>query len=169
MNFDVFFVLSSFWLLLCTAFVLKSPCWRILHFFKFNKLSTLVIFSCLDLLVFMFFWSYINSNVFVDRALGSRERKIQLFTYFFLYTSRLFVNAYGILYIYSKFGTFNWAIICVFTHIWRTVLLWLVFFFSLSLESAIIPFHIWLPWSMLASVICFISWYHVKIGYLRFY
>jgi NADH:ubiquinone oxidoreductase subunit 4 (subunit M) len=105
-----FFVLSSFLIFLCTAFVWKS---RLLkeYYISLNLISflLLIIFSCLDLLAFYVFFEAILIPMYLLIGLwGSRERKIRAVYLFFFYTLvGSLLMLIGILYIYSKFCTFN--------------------------------------------------------------
>jgi proton-translocating NADH-quinone oxidoreductase chain M len=144
-----FFVLSSFLIFLCTAFVWKS---RLLkeYYISLNLISLLLllIFSCLDLLAFYVFFEAILIPMYLLVGLwGSRERKIRAVYLFFFYTLvGSLLMLIGILYIYSKFGTFSIELLltCTFTfeeQCW----LWLAFFFSFASKVPLFPFHIWLP------------------------
>lgn len=144
-----FFVLSSFLVFICTAFVWKS------HLLKEYYISLslinfllLLIFSCLDLLAFYVFFEAILIPMYLLIGLwGSRERKIRAVYLFFFYTLvGSLLMLVGILYIYSKFGTFNLEFLfaCKLTfeeQCW----LWLAFFFSFASKVPLFPFHIWLP------------------------
>jgi hypothetical protein len=92
------------------------------------------------------------TNVFVDSG-GRVKGKYELFTYFF-HTSRLFVNACGILYIYLNLALLTRAIFAYSLTFEEQCWLWLAFFLF-RFESAIIPFHIWLQAHVDSSRICF--------------
>ena len=144
-----FFVLSSFLIFLCTAFVWKS---RLLkeYYISLNLISflLLIIFSCLDLLAFYVFFEAILIPMYLLIGLwGSRERKIRAVYLFFFYTLvGSLLMLIGILYIYSKFGTFNLELLFAYSLTFEEQCwLWLAFFFSFASKVPLFPFHIWLP------------------------
>lgn len=144
-----FFVLSSFLIFLCTLFVWNTNLLKEYYIsLSIISILLLLIFSCLDLLAFYVFFEAILIPMYLLIGLwGSRERKIRAVYLFFFYTLvGSLLMLVGILYIYSKFGTFNleYLFTCVLTfeeQCW----LWLAFFFSFASKVPLFPFHIWLP------------------------
>ena len=144
-----FFVLSSFLIFLCTVFVWDTPLLKEYNIsFALINFLLLLIFSCLDLLAFYVFFEAILIPMYLLIGLwGSRERKIRAVYLFFFYTLvGSLLMLIGILYIYSKFGTFN------LEYLFTSVLsfeeqcwLFLAFFFSFASKVPLFPFHIWLP------------------------
>jgi proton-translocating NADH-quinone oxidoreductase chain M len=144
-----FFSLSSLLVFLCILFVWNDK------FFKqyainllLIELFLLIIFSVLDLFLFYVFFEAILVPMYLMIGFwGSRERKIRAVYLFFFYTlCGSILMLIGILYIYSKVGTFNleYLMLVEFTKS-EQLFLWLAFFLSFASKIPMFPLHIWLP------------------------
>jgi len=105
-----FFVLSSFLIFLCVLFVWDANLLKeYLISLILIDLFLLLVFSALDLLIFYIFFEAILIPMYLLIGLwGSRERKIRAVYLFFFYTLvGSLLMLVGLLYIYSKAGTFN--------------------------------------------------------------
>lgn len=106
------------------------------------------IFCSLDLVFFYIFFESILIPMFILIGVwGSRQRKIHAAYQLFFYT--LFgslLMLLGILLIYSHIQTTDIRILYITNFSFhRQLILWLSFFFALSVKVPLFPFHIWLP------------------------
>lgn len=145
----LFFVLSSFLVLLCILFI-----WNEKNFKEYAiallsiQLFLLLIFSVLDLFLFYVFFEAILIPMFLLIGIwGSRERKTRASYLFFFYTlCGSIMLLIGILYIYKITGTLNIEYILPFKFSFREQqILWICFFLSFASKIPMFPFHIWLP------------------------
>ncbi len=145
----LFFVLSSFLVLLCILFI-----WNEKNFKEYAiallsiELFLLLIFSVLDLFLFYVFFEAILIPMFLLIGIwGSRERKTRASYLFFFYTlCGSIMLLIGILYIYRITGTLNIEYILPFKFSFKEQqILWICFFLSFASKIPMFPFHIWLP------------------------
>lgn len=144
-----FFFLTTLLTFLCVLYVLEE---ENLKQYLISLLTIefflLIIFSVLDLLLFYVFFEAILIPMYIMIGFyGSRERKIRAVYLFFFYTlvsSVLFLI--GILYIYTKVGSFDIELLSAYRFEGvEEQLLWLAFFLSFASKVPMFPFHIWLP------------------------
>ncbi len=144
-----FLILTNFLNLICHLFLWNDSNYRgnslLLYIVTF---FLVIIFTVLDLLLFYIFFEAILIPMYIMIGLfGSRDRKIRASYLFFFYTlcgSLLFLI--GIIYIYTKVGTFDYSYIAAYKFTFEEELfLWLAFFFSFASKIPMFPFHIWLP------------------------
>jgi len=144
-----FFVLSSFLIFLCVLFVWDANLLKeYLISLILIDLFLLLVFSALDLLIFYIFFEAILIPMYLLIGLwGSRERKIRAVYLFFFYTLvGSLLMLVGLLYIYSKAGTFNLEYLLTYNFTFEEQCwLWLAFFVSFASKVPMFPFHVWLP------------------------
>jgi proton-translocating NADH-quinone oxidoreductase chain M len=144
-----FFSLSSLLIFLCMMFVWNDKLFKEYAItLLFIELFLLIVFSVLDLFLFYVFFEAILVPMYLMIGLwGSRERKIRAVYLFFFYTlCGSILMLIGILYIYSKVGTFNLELLMLteFTES-EQLFLWCAFFLSFASKVPMFPLHIWLP------------------------
>ena len=114
----------------------------------FLDLLLLCVFCTLDILLFYIFFESILIPMYLMIGIwGSRERKIRAVYLFFFYTLLgSLCMLLALLYIYSKFGTFNYEYIYFSKFSCKEQYwLWLAFFLSFASKIPLFPFHVWLP------------------------
>lgn len=144
-----FFFLTSLLIFLCVLYILnENDLKQYLILLLSIELILIIIFSVLDLMLFYIFFEAILIPMFIIIGVyGSRERKVRAVYLFFFYTlCGSLLLLVGVLYIYSKIGSFNLEyLMCYqFTKI-EELLLWFAFFLSFASKIPMFPFHIWLP------------------------
>jgi proton-translocating NADH-quinone oxidoreductase chain M len=144
-----FFFLTSFLIFLCVLYVLnENNLKQYLVLLISIELILLIIFSVLDLMLFYIFFEAILIPMFIIIGVyGSRERKVRAVYLFFFYTlCGSLLLLVGVLYIYSKIGSFNLEyLMCYQFTKTEELLLWFAFFLSFASKIPMFPFHIWLP------------------------
>nr|NP_066417.1 NADH dehydrogenase subunit 4 [Ochromonas danica]AAG18383.1 NADH dehydrogenase subunit 4 [Ochromonas danica] len=144
-----FFFLTSLLIFLCVLYVLnENNLKQYLVLLISIELILLIIFSVLDLMLFYIFFEAILIPMFIIIGVyGSRERKVRAVYLFFFYTlCGSLLLLVGVLYIYSKIGSFNLEyLMCYQFTKTEELLLWFAFFLSFASKIPMFPFHIWLP------------------------
>jgi NADH-quinone oxidoreductase subunit M len=145
----LFFILSSFLILLCVVFVWNE---KFLKEYMIVLLSInfllLLIFSTLDLLFFYIFFEAVLIPMYLMIGFwGSRQRKIRAVYLFFFYTlvgSLCMLTA--LMYIYFAVGSLNYEYVYFYSFsLQEQYWLWVAFFLSFASKIPLFPFHIWLP------------------------
>ncbi|MCW5950302.1 MAG: NADH-quinone oxidoreductase subunit M [Pyrinomonadaceae bacterium] len=155
----VFLLITSFLSFFCLYYTWYNSFEK--TFFMFFLLLLInfmlyTIFLTTDLLIFYIaFESLLIPMIFVIGFFGSRTRKVFANLYFFFYTycGSLFLLL-GILYLYSKYGTFDYLLLRSFIFssnllfrlsLNEEIFLWFCFFISFAIKFPLFPFHLWLP------------------------
>ena len=135
-----FFVLTSLLIFLCILFIWNE---RLLKEYVLNllliELLLLLVFSVLDVFLFYIFFEAILIPMFILVGIwGSREEKLERFTFLFFYT--LFgslLMLVGLLYIYTVAGTLNLEYLLAYKFTMEEQCwLWLAFFLSFCFKNS---------------------------------
>ncbi|MBC7927262.1 MAG: NADH-quinone oxidoreductase subunit M [Bryobacteraceae bacterium] len=111
------------------------------------------VFAALDLFLFYVFWEVVLVPMYLMVGIWGHDRRIYAAVKLFVYTmagSVLMLG--GIIYLYNKTGTFDYAALLelmgsgrlTFTHL-ESTLLFLAFFLAFAIKVPIFPLHTWLP------------------------
>lgn len=150
-----FIYLSAFLIPLCLLFSFYNMKQKSLYeiktyqsFLFFTLFLLIFVFCSLDLLIFYILFEIILIPFFVLIGISSfRKRRIHASYLFFFYTLiGSFLMLISIFLLYSFTGTTNLEILINNEYtVYRENIIWLMFFFSLSIKIPMFPFHIWLP------------------------
>lgn len=147
----LFIMLTTFIFSICVLYVWDNPAYLTKNFYILLFLMEfflIIIFSCLDIFVFYFFFESILIPMFCIIGIwGSRAKKIKaayLLVFYTLIGSISFLGA--IIYLYLKYNTTELPILMdiVFTYK-EQLYLWVAFFLAFASKVPMVPFHIWLP------------------------
>ncbi len=154
----------SLWLIILSTFLTPIAIgisWRYIHdrskeFFALLLLlefGLVGVFAAWDLFLFYVFWEVVLVPMYLLIGIWGYDRRIYAAVKFFLYTfAGSVLMLAGIIFLYGRAGTFDYAIILdslasgkiSLTHGEET-LLFLGFFLAFAIKVPIFPLHTWLP------------------------
>ena len=149
-------LLVTFLSVLCVLISWRSVTDHVKEFFFFLLLletGTIGVFLAMDLFLFYVFWEITLVPMYFLIGVWGHERRIYAAVKFFLYTVvGSLLMLVGILWLYNRFGTFDYQTILAVLATGSVRLtsgeeLWLFlsFFAAFAIKVPLFPFHTWLP------------------------
>ena len=149
-------MLSTFLTPICVLISWRSIDKRVKEFFAFLLLlefGLIGVFVALDLFLFYVFWEISLVPMYFLIGIWGHERRIYAAVKFFLYTmAGSVLMLVGIIYVYNRAGTFNYAAILDMSaggklrfSTAEEMLLFLAFFLAFAIKVPLFPLHTWLP------------------------
>ncbi len=146
----LFIPLSTFTTLLCILISWDSIKELVKEFYLallFTNIAMVGTFCALDLVIFYIFWEAILIPMYLIIGIWGGPRRIYSAIKFFLYT--FFGSVFmliGIIYLYIKFGTFDYTLLVTQKHPFLVeALLFLGFAIAFAIKVPMWPVHTWLP------------------------
>ena len=151
-------------------------------FLLFFQTASIGVFVAVDLFIFYVFWELALVPMYFFIGIWGHERRVAAAQKFFLYTTvGSLLMLVGILWLYNRFGTFDYETITallasgsVRISLQEQLWLFLAFFAAFAIKVPLFPLHTWLPEAhteaptagsvMLAGVLLKMGTY----GFLRF-
>ena len=146
-----FIILSTFLIPICILSSWHSVNKYIKEFlilFSLLNFFLIIVFCCLDLLLFYIFFESVLVPMFLIIGIwGSRDRKTLAAYYFFLYTLLgSIIMVLSILYIQNQIGTTDYTTLLSFSFsLIEQKFIWFSMFLAFAGKVPMIPLHLWLP------------------------
>jgi NADH-quinone oxidoreductase subunit M len=149
-------ILSTFLTPICVLISWRSIDKRVKEFYAFLILlefGLIGVFVAFDLFLFYVFWEVSLVPMYFLIGVWGHDRRIYAAVKFFLYTmAGSVLMLAGIIYLYNRAGTFDYASILSMISTGRLplswaeqVLLFLAFFIAFAIKVPLFPLHTWLP------------------------
>jgi NADH-quinone oxidoreductase subunit M len=149
-------LLVTFLAVLCVLVSWRSVREHVKEFFFFLLLletGTLGVFVAMDLFLFYVFWEVTLVPMYFLIGIWGHERRVYAALKFFLYTVvGSLLMLVGILWLYNRFGSFDYEAIAGALHAGRVsfsqgeeLWLFLAFFGAFAIKVPLFPLHTWLP------------------------